>query len=295
MIYALAVGILTMAIGGFLVYGVRMPGNSFRGVPPALVDSEVNLSNRLRDHIVVMVVDIGARNSSCHGALDRARNYIEAQFKQMGLKAKSIPYRFQGETFYNVEATLKGSDPSRPSIVIGAHYDSVEGSPGANDNASGVAALLELARLLSLENPKVTIRFAAFANEEPPYFNTREGMGSIEYVRSFQDPRATIGCMLSLETIGFYTDNPNSQGYPPIVGLFYPDQGNFIAFVGNFGSRRLVRSVVRSFRLGAIIPSEGAALPALVPAVSFSDHHCQIQDRLPISAFSPDLGNSHRS
>ncbi len=190
----------------------------------------------------------------------------------MGLEAKSIPYRFEGETFHNVEAALKGSHPSRPSIVIGAPYDSVEGSPGANGNASGVAALLELARLLSLEKPKVTIRFASFANEEPPYFNTREGMGSIEYVRSFQDPRAAIGCMLSLETIGFYSDNPSSQGYPPIVGMFYPDQGNFIAFVGNFGSRRLVRSVVRSFRLGATIPSKGAALPALVSGVNFSDH-----------------------
>ena len=270
--YALAIGILVMIIGGILVYGVRMPGNSFKGAPPALTNSEVNLSNRLRNHVYVLAMEIGERNWPCYEALDRARSYIEGQFKKMDLETKSMPYPFQGETFYNVEAILKGSEPSRPCIVIGAHYDSVEGSPGANDNATGVAALLELARLLRLERLSRTIRFVAFANEEPPYFNTGEGMGSIEYVRSFQGPEAAIHCMLSLETIGFYADDQNSQEYPPFVGLFYPNKGNFIAFVGNFGSRRLVRNVVRSFRLGATIPSEGAALPSLIPGVSFSDH-----------------------
>jgi hypothetical protein len=249
-----------------------MPGVSFQGAPPPLTESELNVSKRLRDHVHILAMEIGERNRPFYEALDRAKTYIEGQFKQMDLNCTSRPYQFQGATFYNVEAVLKGSEPSRPSIVIGAHYDSVEGSPGANDNATGVAALLELARLLRLERLSRTIRFVAFANEEPPYFNTGEGMGSIEYVRSFQGSMAAVHCMLSLETIGFYTNDENSQGYPPFVGLFYPKKGNFIAFVGNLGSRRLVRKIVRSFRLGATIPSEGAALPSLIPGVSFSDH-----------------------
>ena len=272
MLCALAIGIWVLVIGGILACAVRMPGHSFKGIPQPLTASEIILSNRLRDHVHVLAMEIGERNWPNYEALDRARTYIEEQFRQTGLEVKSIPYKFKGEAFYNVEAMIKGSEPSRPGIVIGAHYDSVEGSPGANDNATGVAALLELARLLSREKLSRTIRLVAFVNEEPPYFNTGEGMGSIEYGRSFQSPKAAIHCMISLETIGFYSDDQNSQEYPPLVGLFYPNKGNFIAFVGNFTSRRLVRSVVRSFRLSATIPSEGAALPSLVPGVGLSDH-----------------------
>jgi len=236
-----------------------------------LTASEIILSDRLRDHVHALAMEIGERNWPNYEALDRARTYIKDQFKQTGLEAKSIPYKFQGETFYNVEAMLKGSEPSRPSVVIGAHYDSVEGSPGANDNATGVAALLELARLLSQEKLSRTIRLVAFANEEPPYFNTRKGMGSIEYVQFLKDSKAAIYCMMSLETIGYYRDDKGSQTYPsPIMSLFYPNKGNFIAFVG--GSQRLVRSVVRSFRLSATIPSKGGAFPKWFPGVDLSDH-----------------------
>ena len=270
--FALAIVICVIVVGGFLTYAVWMPGQSFKGTAQALSANEVGLRSRLRNHVHFLSMDIGERNWQNYEALERARNYIEQQFKQADLEAKSLPYKLQNETFYNVEAILRGSEPSMPAIVIGAHYDSVEGSPGANDNATGVAALLELARLLSQEKLTRTIKFVAFANEETPYFNTGEGMGSIEYVSSFQDPKAAVHCMISLETIGFYSDNQDSQEYPPLVGLFYPSRGNFIAFVGNFSSRQLVRSVVQSFRLNSTIPSEGAALPSLVPGVSLSDH-----------------------
>jgi len=270
---ALAIGIWLLVMAGILGCAVRMPGHSFKENPPPLTASEIILRDHLCDHVHVLAMRIGERNRQNYEGLDRARTYIEEQFKQIGLEAKSIPYKFDGETFYNVEAMLKGSEPSRPGIVIGAHYDSVEGSPGANDNATGVAALLELARLLSQEKLTRTIRLVAFVNEEPPYFDKSEGMGSMEYVRSFQDPKAAIDCMMSLETIGFYRDDKDSQKYPWPIDLFYPNKGNFIAFVGDFGSRRLVRSVVRSFRLSATIPSEGAALSSsLVEAVSLSDH-----------------------
>ena len=271
--YALAIGIGVLVLGGILGCALRMPGHSFKGDPPPLTASEIILRDRMCDHVRVLATDIGERNRQNYESLDRARIYIEGQFKQIGLEAKTIPYKFQEKTFYNIEAMLKGSDPSRPDIVIGAHYDSDEDSrsPGANDNATGVAALLELARLLSQEKLSRTIRLVAFANEEPPYFNTRKGMGSIEYVQFLKDSKAAIYCMMSIETIGYYRDDKGSQTYPsPIMSLFYPNKGNFIAFVG--GSQRLVRSVVRSFRLSATIPSKGGAFPKWFPGVDLSDH-----------------------
>ncbi|HOV86340.1 MAG TPA: M28 family peptidase [Syntrophobacteraceae bacterium] len=272
MIWALAIGITVAAIAGILVYGTRMPERSFQGIPPPLTSDEIVLCDRLRRHVHVLATEIGERNRLCYEALERARIYIGEQFSRSGLETRDLPYRFQGETFYNVEVLLEGSEPSLPGVVVGAHYDSVVGSPGANDNATGVAALLELARLLAPHKPARTLRLVAFANEEPPYFNTGEGMGSIEYVRSFPDPHATFFCMISLETIGQYSDQRNSQDYPPLVGLFYPDRGDFIAFVGNLRSRNLVRRAVGTFRLGASVPSQGAALPSLIPGVSLSDH-----------------------
>jgi Zn-dependent M28 family amino/carboxypeptidase len=116
------------------------------------------------------------------------------------------------------------------------------------------------------------VRFVAFANEEPPYFNSREGMGSIEYLKTFENPRKSVRAMLSLETVGLYSDEPGSQTYPAGIGSFYPDRGNFIAFIANPSSRSLLRRLIRSFRSVATLPSEGAALPAAITGVSWSDH-----------------------
>lgn len=267
----IAIGIWGLIIGGLLMLAIKMPGTSFTGAPTPLSPEEIELSGRLRNHVRMLSKEIGERNWRRYKALDQARAYIESEFKALNLEVRSIPYPFRGDTFYNVEAVRKGKTASRPDIVVGAHYDSVEGSPGANDNATGVAALIELARLVSREEPETTIRFVAFANEEPPFFDTGEGMGSIAYVRSFKNPKAAIQCMFSLETIGYYSDRPNSQEYPPGISRFYPDQGNFIAFVGNTASRRLLLKVITDFRLCATIPSEGAALPEFVPGIDLSD------------------------
>jgi Zn-dependent M28 family amino/carboxypeptidase len=132
--------------------------------------------------------------------------------------------------------------------------------------------MMEVARLLSGRALPLTVRFVAFANEEPPYFNTKLGMGSVEYAKGLSDSAEKVRAMLSVETVGLYSDSPNSQHYPAVVGLLYPDRGNFIAFVGNLGSSRLVRGALGVFREVATLPSEGAVLPALVPGVSWSDH-----------------------
>src|SRR5262249_54340316 len=161
---------------------------------------------------------------------------------------------------------------NRPEIiVIGAHYDSVFGSPGANDNGSGAAAVMALAPLFAgCEKGQPapqgmadkTLRFVAFVNEEPPYFVSGE-MGSLVYARRCKEHGDKISAMISLETIGYFSDAPKSQTYPsPGLGVFYPKVGNFIGFVSNVRSRALLRRVVMLFRKHAKIPSEGAALPA---------------------------------
>lgn len=165
----------------------------------------------------------------------------------------------------------KGSTVPSEIVIVGAHYDSVAGCPGADDNASGVAALLVPARELATANPLRTLRFVAFANEEPPYFQTAE-MGSRVFARNCRARGENVVAMMSLETIGYYSDEDGSQKYPAPFGAFYPSRGNFIAFVGNLASRALVHRAVGAFRRRASFPSEGGALPGFVPGVGWSDH-----------------------
>jgi Zn-dependent M28 family amino/carboxypeptidase len=163
---------------------------------------------------------------------------------------------------------------------VGSHYDSVVGTVGANDNASGVAATLELARLLKGNKLRRTVRFVFFVNEEPPYFQT-EQMGSLVYAHQLRRDGIPVAAMISLETIGFYSDARGSQKYPALVSLFYPSRGNFIAFVGNDESRDLVRRAVRRFRESARFPSEGIAGPPTLPGVGWSDHWSFWQEGYP--------------
>src|SRR5262249_29701994 len=158
----------------------------------------------------------------------------------------------------NLEATLRGR--SDDLFVVGAHYDSARGSPGANDNGTGVVALVELARRLRSASPERSVAFVFFVNEEPPYFKT-DRMGSRVWASDAKQRGARITGMLSLETMGFFTEAPDSQKYPFPMGAFYPGQGNFLAFVGNVDSRALVHDVVGRFREVATLPSEGAAMP----------------------------------
>ena len=250
---------------------VWMPGESYRGEPPELSQQGKAVRDRLREHVVTLARDIGERNSRSDDGLERSRTYIAGQLEDAGYTVTVLPYVYRGETFHNLEsATADARDG--PSIVVGAHYDSVEGSPGANDNASGVATLIELARTLRTHSLPTPVRFVAFANEEPPYFNTGDGMGSVEYLKTFENPAQSIQAMLSLETVGFYSDEPGSQRYPAGVGFFYPDRGDFIGFVANPASGGLLRRLVRSFRTVATLPSEGAALPTAIPGIAWSDH-----------------------
>jgi Zn-dependent M28 family amino/carboxypeptidase len=179
-----------------------------------------------------------------------------------------------------LEVELIGDSLPREIVVVGAHYDSVLDCPAANDNGTGVAALLSLARRFSGRTADRTLRFVAFVNEEPPYFQTEE-MGSWVYAKQCRKQNEAVTAMLSLETIGYYSDQPDTQQYPAPFGLLYPSTGNFVAFVGNIGSGDLVRQAVGSFRQHEPFPSEGGALPEFTPGIGFSDHWSFWQEGYP--------------
>ena len=266
-------GVATVSVGLLSVVGwllmIRMPGRSFHGVTPRLTPDEMTLREELIAHVQKLAGQIGERNLAHYRQLTEAAHYIETELTSAGYQVRWDNYEVQGKTCSNLEAELGG--PSREIVLIGAHYDSVLGSPGANDNGSGVAALLSLARRFAGIHNSKTVRFVAFVNEEPFYFQSAE-MGSFVYAGRCRERGDQISAMISLETIGYFSNRPGSQRYPaPGLGLLYPRTGNFIGFVGNVASRALLRTAIDEFRRQAQIPSEGAALPPMVPGVGWSD------------------------
>jgi len=248
-----------------------MPGSSWSGPLPPLTGREQLIHDNLKRHVAELAGRIGERNVWRPEALADAAGYIRKTLEDAGYAVSVQPFASRGMTVNNLEAVLPGHTAADEIIVIGAHYDSVVGSPGANDNASGVAALLELARLLAGTTLPRTVRFVAFANEEAPFFYGDE-MGSKRYAARARAQDERIEAMLSLETIGYYTDQPASQRYPFPFSFFYPETGNFIGFVGNLSSWRLVRRAIGTFRASTAFPSEGVAAPGRMEGVHWSDH-----------------------
>ena len=250
---------------------IRMPGQSHQGPLPPLTDEQRTLAQELHSHVQMLAGQIGERNVFHHDRLVMAADYIRATLAGAGYEVRLQPYEVAGKICENIEAEVRGKNRPDDIIVIGAHYDSVQGSPGANDNASGVAATLALARAFAEATPARTLRFVSFANEEPPLFQT-EHMGSRVYAMRSRERGENIVLMLSLETIGYYSDEPGSQHLLFPLNLIYPSTGNFIAFVSNLENGSLVRQLVGSFRQQARFPSEGGALWDLIPGVGWSDH-----------------------
>jgi Zn-dependent M28 family amino/carboxypeptidase len=224
-------------------------------------------AEELRRDVSVLAEEIGPRNAWRAGSLERAAEFLEQELSATGCAPTRMRYGYGGQEFCNLELELPGGEEI---AVVGAHYDTVPGCPGANDNGSGVAAVLALARRFAGLRPGRTLRFVLFANEEPPFFYG-DGMGSRVYARALRERGERIAAMLSLETIGYYSDEPRSQRYPPLISPFYPSTGNFLAFVGNLRSRALVREAAKAFRERTSLPSESASLPSFVPGVGWSD------------------------
>jgi Zn-dependent M28 family amino/carboxypeptidase len=217
-----------------------------------------------------LAADIGERNVFRLPALRRAADFVAGEWKAQGYRVSPQIYDVGGVPTANLEVALPGRVRPHEIVLVGAHYDSIIGSPGADDNASGVAALLEMSRLLVDAEPDRTVRLVAFVNEEPPFFATPR-MGSEVYARAARARGDDIRLMISLETIGYYTEAPGSQRYPPPLGLLYPNRGNFLAAVSNLKSRRALRHMVGAFRAHSDFPVEWLTAPSVLPGVGWSD------------------------
>ena len=238
-----------------------------------MADSELEiLRDALREHVKALAVDIGSRTPLNRDSLVRAADYIQSVFEEAGLSVREQDYQYYDQRVTNVLATLPATTGASAYYVVGAHYDTVPSTPGADDNASAVAVMLELARRLRRARLKTPILFAAFTLEEPPAYLT-DHQGSRIFVRSCQSNGDSVLGAIVLEMVGYTAPRQNYPFLPRWPG--YPAQGNFIGVIGNWRSLRFGRSVVRGFRKNRDLPVESLFLPfdgRILPETRLSDH-----------------------
>lgn len=247
--------------------------------PEALDQKNLSpLAARLRAHVVMLSETIGERDAYHQKGRERARDYVFSRLKEAGYAPKLLPYESRwmpgvknGVKFHNVEAVLnvRAPDP-RAAWVIGAHYDCAPGTPGADDNASGVAVMLELARLLKERKPGREVRFVGFGTEEPPSFGSRN-MGSWHYAQGLKDGGIAVHGVLVLEMLGFYNPRPGGQLYPPFLQWFFPAHGDFLGAVADVGSRDLLGAFGAAWKSASSFPMTGSILPGPFANLALSD------------------------
>lgn len=277
MFWLLVLGIAAAAGFGIwsLVKAVRrmttVPGKSFRGMLPALTAEEADLAQRLEYHVRYLADEVGVRHLDVPGSLEAAGARIVRELTSCGLTVQEQRYKLDGHSLVNYEVVLPGTTRPDEIVVLGAHYDTHLDSPGADDNASGVASVIEMARRLKDTKMDRTVRFVIFTAEERPH-GQNGTMGSQIYARRCRQRNENIVGMLAIESLGYYSDDRGSQKYPPPLNFIYPSEGNFIGFVGNHASRPLLDQCLSVFRQTTQFPSEGIASWEWVPGVSSSDH-----------------------
>lgn len=245
------------------------------------------LQGDLKNHVEVLSSKIGERNVWKYENLQKSLSYINNFLKSQGYEVILQTYLAEGKKVSNIIVEIKGDKKPDEIVVVGAHYDSVAGSPGADDNASGVAALLELAKFFSKKKPARTLRFVAFVNEEPPFFKTQL-MGSLVYAKMCRLKKENIVSMLSLETIAYYSEEEGSQKYPPFLSALYPKKGNFLGVVGNIESKDFVLKIEESFKENSKIRLEKAIFPDSIQGISWSDHWSFWQEKYPNAVMITD-------
>ncbi len=273
MVYT-AVCLLILLLGLVLAWRIMiwMPGKSFRGRMPPLDSQEEAICEHLQQDLTVLCEDIGQRNvSQRYEQLVEAATYIEQELQAAGYETRRQEFLVDDQRVWNIDAECTGVRNPEEIVVVGAHYDTVPGSPGANDNGSAVVTSLALARSFAGASPERTVRFVFFVNEEFPYYMT-DAMGSLRYARRCRSNGEQVVGMICLETIGCYSEAPHTQRYPvALLRFLYPRQGNFVAVVGNIKSRRLVHQVIQGLRRTEF-PSEGMAAPRWLKDIFRSDH-----------------------
>lgn len=235
---------------------------------PLLADE---LAETLKSHVSMLSETIGERNYLKYDNLQKATEYITNEFNKFGYMSTQQVFQIEGKKFANIIAR-KSSSQSEETLVIGAHYDSAMGTPGADDNASGVAALLEIARYFQDKQVNMNMEFVAFTNEEPPFFRS-EDMGSKRFANKKRAENTKLSAMICLEMLGYYTEEKGSQKYPLwLLKLFYPSKGNYIAFVSNGKSSNFKNRIVKEFKKNSKIKVRTLTAPLFVTGVDFSDH-----------------------
>jgi pimeloyl-ACP methyl ester carboxylesterase len=250
-----------------------MPGQPYSSTLPALSAEQLRVADRLERHVRHVAETIGPRNFKFYQQLEETADYLESQLRGLGYTVRRQSYSLPecpGQVFHNLETV----NDEGPFTVVGAHYDSVFQCPGANDNASGVAAVLELARLTERHRQ---LRFVVFTNEEPPFYKG-PGMGSAQYVQYLLRERQPVASMVCLETAGYYVSQPGTQR-SPVPGLL-PDVGDFVAIVGDVQSANFTKDLVGRWQANVPFPCRGlvptaAAAPLLAQGgMGMSDHAC---------------------
>lgn len=243
------------------------PGNSFSGPLPELSPAQATIRNELQTDVYEFSDNVGPRCSL--RSLHEAQNWIEKKLELPGVTVQLVEVDMNGPKVANVEATIRGTKRPGEIVLLGAHYDTVPRSPGANDNASGVAALLTLARRLPQINPERTVKLVFFVNEENPYsFGIQ--MGSRVYAEECRRRGYNIVAMVCIDSLGYYSDAAGSQKYPALVGWQLPSRANFVAFASDVKNQRLMDTVVALYRSSVNFPSLGVALDS--KSVARSDH-----------------------
>jgi len=234
---------------------------------------------RLGAHLRTLTETIGERSVRFPENLNKTAEYIQSVYEDIGITVRREPYDYSDYKVDNIVAEIStGPQPSR-RYLLGAHYDSVSGTVGADDNASAIAVQLETARglkaLLGQENFDLTVNFVSFALEEPPAYGTRY-MGSRVYAKKARKEQEKIDGMICLEMVGYACYEPGCQNYPFPLGVFgYPKEGNYIGIVGNFKSGEFTKALFKAFQKNPELPVVKLKIPfngRILPAVRLSDH-----------------------
>lgn len=262
-------GVLVVLAAGAYWYMIRCEGRwDGPRLETRMRDSLPALEADLRHDVAYLSDTIGPRNTAHPVALERAEAWVRGQWQAQGYRVGAQPLEVGGETTDNLEIEIPGRRLPSQIVLVSAQYDSWPNSPGANNNASGMAVLLELSRMLRDVPLDRTLRLVAFTLQEPPY----QQMGSQAYAYRSRERGERIRVMLSMDAIGIYRNEPGSQKLPWPFSLLYPDRGNFLAFIGDLRTRGRVVDATRGFQKGTTFPVEAGAVPRWVEGASWSDH-----------------------
>lgn len=233
--------------------------------------THIDCINNLKRHVLTLASEIGERHVRKHFALHKAANYISRQWQEMGYEIVHQQFTTRGVQCENLEVNKVGKDNPQDIILVCAHYDSAKGCPGANDNASGIAALLEISRYFSETDPKSTIRFVALSNEKPPFYGTDKS-GSWLYAHKISERREKIRTVIILESLGYYNNTYGSQLYPAFLSMLYPKQANFVAMTSNLRSMGTMREFTKHFNRHTTLRGLPMVAPNFLPWVTWSDN-----------------------